>query len=599
MTRGPSPPAITKMEQCILCIKRLPPTYTIPTTSDSLSPLDIPISLMSTSPESMSQAMTSAPSLATPVPPMSDAAKKAMKNQAGGRTPVRGKIQGTHPHTLPTFFSDPLSPPATTDPSENGVVGGKRQRGDTTGSLSSSYGEDEPSNPSGGTPAQPANTSPSLPLHGSDEGKQPGSPGDALQHQQAPPSSAETTPTNPPPLLMSQGSERRKGRLDLLDEMRAREESSQAEIPGETSPLFVPKPNNGWPVIHLPFPTSIIDNIKETTVRTWFMQEDAGLFAFVHLLNAWMPGRSDATSKLIKSAVKSAFGLEKLFVAPAIPAVTPNPTDETAAPYAFALLHLDEEDATAILERGCLANDSIAINFFPFDHRSPTTFVGTVKGLLNMEEPDATKALTEDICGALMSSQEVFDAILGHVIACRRDEDVEMDLEARAETEQALVHGIIGELTLTTLPLKNKGGDDAPAVNMYLPSLSDLGPVNDLRWDKILKAIAKINFSFSLFGNGRYARGYNCIQCHGIDHPAGLCPYPRLESWREICDLSIDTLDQYRNRIFKDYPLPSANTATTFPDAPAQQKYAQEYRKKGNQRGGGRGVRRNARGSKF
>lgn len=256
------------------------------------------------------------------------------------------------------------------------------------------------------------------------------------------------------------------------------------------------------------------------------------------------------------------------------------------------------KDAMALLERSCLANDSIAINFYPLNYRAPCSFVGSVKGLSNMEEESAIAKLGHCIRDAFRLSPEVTEVLTDHVLSTRTDEDVLMastegeEADLSADPIAAEVEEIIASLTLDTIPIKQKGGEVTPAVNLYLPAFAKRDDITDLKWEKVTNAIAKVRYTFSLFGSGTLIRGYNCIQCHGVDHPAGLCPFTRIEGWREICDLSIDTLEAYRERLFKDYPLPSAHEVANNPGAPAQQKYAQATNGRGNQRGGGKGGRR-------
>lgn len=153
--------------------------------------------------------------------------------------------------------------------------------------------------------------------------------------------------------------------------------------------------------------------------------------------------------------------------------------------------------------------------------------------------------------------------------------------------EKGQLNGIIGNVLLEIIPIKITGNKSAPVVNMFFPTI---GQVAGKQWEQILDAVRDIKYQSSLFGTGTYGRGFRCIGCHGMDHPAGMCPYRNLDGWHEICGINSDTLDAYRNRIFKD--LPTKRTPTTNPaERPsAQAKYATDDRNDQNTPGKTRGV---------
>ncbi|KAF7986810.1 hypothetical protein HWV62_20446 [Athelia sp. TMB] len=218
----------------------------------------------------------------TPQP--TDASKKGLKNTAGERVSVRGppKPQGTHTHLLPMIHSDEFISLGTTNeaPTTTPSVGNKRNRGDTT--------------------------------------------------------VGEKTPTNTL-LLMKQGTETKKSGSDLLNELRVKNERKALQKEEESKPLVVPVPKAGFPKIHRLFPTSTVDNLCPETLEAWMNEGRHGLLAVVHLLNAWMPGHAKVIVKLIKAVVMSTSGIKVLFVAPAVPATPPNPTEETAPPTCLQL----------------------------------------------------------------------------------------------------------------------------------------------------------------------------------------------------------------------------------------------------------------------
>lgn len=60
---------------------------------------------------------------------------------------------------------------------------------------------------------------------------------------------------------------------------------------------------------------------------------------------------------------------------------------------------------------GCLANDDIALNFFPSHYCTLTIYIGYIDGLSNLEEPLALDKLKGYFCIALFSSKDLRNAI--------------------------------------------------------------------------------------------------------------------------------------------------------------------------------------------
>lgn len=353
------------------------------------------------------------------------------------------------------------------------------------------------------------------------------------------------------------------------------EELRESEAKGKViDACFVPRPEEGFPTIHRANPTGNLDNVSGQTYEEWIVEDQNPVIAIAHFHNLWMKGKSTVVASLVKGAVKSYLNTDSVFIAHANPATSVS--DEGAAPHAFAILNMSPPLAAALIYQGCLANDDIAVNFYSTEYRSPTTYLGYIEGLSNLEEPFALDKLKVFLRATFIHSPELNDAILDHIRDTRSDDDdVLMEADQRFAMENGRLNGIISNLVLKVVPIKLKDGKHAPAVNMYIPTI---GQVGTKRWERILGAVKSLNFTTSLFGSGIYGRGFRCIGCRGMDHPAGMCPFRDLEGWHEICGINSDTLDAYRARIFKDLPTSQTSTAPVTERPSAQAKYAQESR---------------------
>lgn len=335
---------------------------------------------------------------APPQPPPPADPKKTQRLSSGDRS--RTPNQPRHPHELPNI-TEP------TDLTKTPAAGDKRPRSNTDTSLTAEdVGGYRTNNSRNTHPAQNPPTNPPDPAHQAE----------ALALQQGVPNnsapSANTVPAtapNPHPLT----DEKRRAHIALLEELKEKEANQAKSGEPDDRSTFVPKPQDGFPIVHRAHPSDNLDNVSGATYEEWISEDPNAVIAIPHFLNSWSPGKSTVVATLIKAAVKSFLNLESLYVAHAAPAH--QSSDERAGPHAFALLHMPPHAADTLIERGCLANDDIAINFYPSDHLSPTTYIGYIDNLSNLEEPQALDKLKVNIRTAFHSSVELSDAILDHI----------------------------------------------------------------------------------------------------------------------------------------------------------------------------------------
>ena len=82
------------------------------------------------------------------------------------------------------------------------------------------------------------------------------------------------------------------------------------------------------------------------------------------------------------------------------------------------------------------------------------------------------------------------------------------------------------------LETKGQGGLQKPTFNIFVNG--DLIDKSNT-WSNIWTHLAGRSYYNSKFGNGQnLAKLNHCSLCHGVDHPHGMCPFPKINGWKGI-----------------------------------------------------------------
>lgn len=109
------------------------------------------------------------------------------------------------------------------------------------------------------------------------------------------------------------------------------------------------------------------------------------------------------------------------------------------------------------------------------------------------------------------------------------------------------VETILDSVTLYRIENKSSGGIEATALNLYI----DIPEPSPEQWNELTQAAGKAEYSTSFNGYGKWSKGWTCVQCRGIDHPAGLCPFiTDVPDWATTCGINIKTIDAWEAKTF-------------------------------------------------
>lgn len=139
------------------------------------------------------------------------------------------------------------------------------------------------------------------------------------------------------------------------------------------------------------------------------------------------------------------------------------------------------------------------------------TYLGAIEGFNAMDEE-------EEIMICELIAQTLCQSDAGTMIA----EITRDNLALTGLEDMARVKRVVETLRTRTVEVKSQGGSFRSIINMYINCPFE----KDEDWNRLVMAVANTEFKHSLLGRGTIHRGWTCTICHGVDHPAGLCPFP-------------------------------------------------------------------------
>jgi hypothetical protein len=139
------------------------------------------------------------------------------------------------------------------------------------------------------------------------------------------------------------------------------------------------------------------------------------------------------------------------------------------------------------------------------------TYLGAIEGFNATDEE-------EEIMIRELIAQTLCQSDAGTMIA----EITRDNLALTGLEDMVRVKRVVETLRTRTVEVKSQGGSFRSIINMYINCPFE----KDEDWNRLVTAVASTEFKHSLLGRGTIHRGWTCTICHGVDHPAGLCPFP-------------------------------------------------------------------------
>lgn len=320
----------------------------------------------------------------------------------------------------------------------------------------------------------------------------------------------------------SQATEETMARLLALRSQRTRKCDPQQALT-----KLVPTPRDGWSRVYPAAPDFLYTNIPDATLQKWLSEDSKGKKTIVQVMrqNSWCPPQCDSTANMLARTLNAIYGTDRIRVATASEDIRGR--SQQNSPFSFLVFGLTPDMAAGMIAKHCFATEFIQFLAYPLVYAATPCFIGSLGGLRNIgDDPSDINNLREDITSILLNNRRMFQALLAYAtdIAAIAGDAI-MDPEAATMR-------VLTKLTLGVLNTKTAGGIEEPTINLYLelPASTEL----DRAFPTFIEAAHRVCFDTPLTGTGRFFPGFNCINCRGITHPTGLCPFESEPEWMAI-----------------------------------------------------------------
>jgi hypothetical protein len=266
------------------------------------------------------------------------------------------------------------------------------------------------------------------------------------------------------------------------------------------------------PEIQDAYPTAIFNGIDLDCLDKWVQYKGFKLLAIPFENDARALEKHDNIHAKIFAAAAEITQSQEVGVAAPLPSQEANNTK--AVPTAFLIYNLTSENHDLLLAHKVWLSIAITFRVTPLDLPCPN-FMFTIKGFTEFANENVQE----------MVQKVWLDNDLTHSTA---DIITKIPIDERTTTLVA-VHSFLRSVWIERLNTKDSGDSANPRYNVYangaLISKDDL-------WMKLHRYLANCSYFLYLQGKGTTEISpYTCGICHGVDHPCGLCPFPKIEGW--------------------------------------------------------------------
>ncbi|KAH9016245.1 hypothetical protein EDB84DRAFT_1567349 [Lactarius hengduanensis] len=260
-------------------------------------------------------------------------------------------------------------------------------------------------------------------------------------------------------------------------------------------------------------PSSVLDHIDIDLLKEWEVQPGEGkLIAVPFDTEAKTPEEREYLCNRILTAIAEITKCQDASVA------TPKPSaaaaDKNLTPKSFLVYNLSNDQVDLVLQRKVWSSRAITFRATRFATVCPN-FMFAIRGLGTI----SVKAVYPIVKQVWKSNKT---KVYAQSLADEAPED-EQD-SVRAELDH-----VLNTMNIVRLDIKEAGNVLKPRFNVH----ADCSNVSyDRLWSRLRAFLRSQKYSTSLEGHGTTEKtAYVCSNCHGVDHPRGLCPFPEVLGW--------------------------------------------------------------------
>jgi hypothetical protein len=292
---------------------------------------------------------------------------------------------------------------------------------------------------------------------------------------------------------------------------------------------YTPQPAKK-PEIHYSHPTAAFDNIDIDQVCSWENLPGVKLLAHPFGHEVRTPELQPDIKMKVFSAIVEITQSNKIgFYAPKRGA-SPRET-----PTVFLIYNLTEPQRQILLNREVWSSKAITFRVTTMEPVRPD-YLFSIRGFTTKSEDEVKEAVRHVWSGKI--PQNLLTALRQNLP------------EALHHKTEMILQNVTDTLRIKRLDTKNPGDASAPTFNIYIQAniIHDDG-----LWYLLRNHYAAQEYALPFQQPGHTSANlFHCTICHNIDHPRGLCTFPKVEGWNgpvwRIPGPRRDTSNKTKNR---------------------------------------------------
>lgn len=310
---------------------------------------------------------------------------------------------------------------------------------------------------------------------------------------------------------------------------------------------YTKRPSGGFPAVHYRHPFFVVANLEERQRMGWSMVDDPKL-----LLHSFGVGggeeteRAETKAALIKAV---AFILKRDDFEVAAPKPEEPTLRKNTPPYCFLLTGITLNEQQRLLIQGIWSFPYVTFQALEYAFAMPT-LIHSIRGI-STKNDNADKAVwnafQEPVAQAAILRFAASNPIFGNM------------------SDEEVLNTMLASLRTRPLDIKSTGGIPQDVVNIYIMSPTLLAH----EWLEFQELVQSLAYFDPRDGTATPAGKMECRQCHGADHPTGMCPFLAIPDWngrRQPYEHARTATTSERQGGYQQYPLAQVDTNLSQPD---------------------------------
>ena len=263
------------------------------------------------------------------------------------------------------------------------------------------------------------------------------------------------------------------------------------------------------PKVHVADPMDILKYIDIDLIGEWENYKNGKLLAILFGNEAESLDNHKSIGKRLLTAVTEIIQADAVGISTPIP--SENASRSEKFPNSFLIYNLSDENINTLMQRGVWSSPAITFRVVELNPPRPD-FLFTLKGFTTR---DATSILNvvKTVWQGHEAQKVINDVVDSFSCPSIRDK----------------IHAFLRSVYIKRLNFRTKGNVEAPRFNVYADSR--FIPDDDM-WFNLRKSLANLPYTTLMLGRGTTEISPStCSICHGVDHPTGMCKFPKMEGW--------------------------------------------------------------------